>query len=43
MDRSTPGLPVPHYLPEFAQSMSIELVMLSDHLVASSQLLEPKP
>ena len=29
-DCSTPGFPVPHYLPEFAQFMSIESVMLSN-------------
>ena len=27
-----PGLPVPHYLLEFAKFMSIELVKLSSHL-----------
>ena len=32
MDYSTPGLPVAHYLPKFAEFMSIELVMLSNHI-----------
>ena len=33
MDCSTPGLPVPHYLSEFAQFMSIEAEMPSNHLI----------
>ena len=33
MNYSTPGFPVLHYLPEFAQIMSIESVMLSNHLI----------
>ena len=33
MDCKTPGLPVLHYLPEFAQLMSIESVMPSNHLI----------
>ena len=36
-DCSTPGFPVLHYLPEFAQHMSIELVM--PHLVLCGPLL----
>ena len=39
MDCSTPGFPVLHYLPEFAQYMSIELVMPSNHLVLCGPLL----
>ena len=30
MDYCTPGLPVPHHLPEFAKCVSIELVMWSN-------------
>ena len=33
MDCSMPGFPVLHYLLEFAQIMSIESVMLSNHLI----------
>ena len=33
MGCSMPGFPFFHYLPEFAQFMSIELVMLSNHLI----------
>ena len=33
MDCSTPGFPVHHQLPELAQTMSIELVMPSIHLI----------
>ena len=33
MDRSTPGLPVHHQLPEFTQLMSTESVMPSKHLI----------
>ena len=42
MDCSTPGFPVLHYLPEFAQIhkfMSIESVMLSNHLNLCRPLL----
>ena len=39
MDCSTPGFPVLHHLPEFAQLMSIESVMLSNHLVLCCPLL----
>ena len=38
MNRSTPGLPVHHQLQEFAQLMSIELVMPSNHLILSFPL-----
>ena len=37
----TPGFPVFHCFPEFAQSMSIELVMWSNHLVLCRPLLLP--
>ena len=33
MNRSMPGLPVHHHLPEFTQTMSIESVMPSSHLI----------
>ena len=33
MDCSTPGFPVPLYLPEFAKFMSTETMMLSNHLI----------
>ena len=36
---STPGFPVLHYLPEFVQIMSIELVMPSCHLILCCPLL----
>ena len=39
MNRSTPGLPIYHQLPEFTQLMSIELVMLSNHLILCHPLL----
>ena len=39
MNRSTPGLPVHHQLPEFTQLMSIELVMPSNHLILCRPLL----
>ena len=39
MDCSTPGFPVLHYLPRLAQLMSIELVMLSNHLILCHHLL----
>ena len=39
MNRSTPGLPVHHQLPKFTQTMSIELVMPSNHLILCHPLL----
>ena len=39
MDCSTPDLPVYHQLPEFTQTMSIELVMPSKHLILCQPLL----
>ena len=39
MDGSRPTFPVLHYLPEFAQFMSIELVMLSNHFILCHSLL----
>ena len=39
MDCKTPDLPVLHYLPEFAQLMSIESVMPSNHLILCRPLL----
>ena len=39
MNRSTPGLPVHHQLPESIQIMSIESVMLSSHLILCRPLL----
>ena len=39
MDCKTPDLPVLHYLPEFAQLMSIESVMPSNHLILCHLLL----
>ena len=39
MNRSMPGLPVYHQLPEFTQLMSIELVMPSNHLILCHPLL----
>ena len=39
MDCSTPGFLVHHHLPEFAKLMSIELVMLSNHLIFCQPLL----
>ena len=39
MNRSTPGLPVHHQLPEFTQLMSIESVMPSNHLILCCPLL----
>ena len=39
MNRNTPGLPVHHQLPESAKSMSIELVMPSNHLILCHPLL----
>ena len=45
MNRSTPGLPVHHQLPEFTQLMCIELVMPSSHLILCHPLflLPPIP
>ena len=39
MDCSTPGFPILHYLPEFAQTMSVESVMPSSHLILCYPLL----
>ena len=39
MNCSTPGFPVLHHLPEFAQTLSIELVMSSNHLILCCPLL----
>ena len=39
MNRSTPGLPVHHQLPESTQTMSIESVMPSNHLILCRPLL----
>ena len=39
MNRSTPGLPVHHRIPEFTQTCSIELVMPSNHLILCRPLL----
>ena len=39
MNRSTPGLPVHHQLPEFPKPMSIESVMPSNHLILCRPLL----
>ena len=39
MNPSTPGLPVHHQLLEFTQTMSIELVMPSSHLILCRPLL----
>jgi len=39
MNRSMPGLPVHHQLPESTQTMSIELVMPSNHLILCRPLL----
>ena len=39
MDCSIPGFPVLHYLPEFAQTHSIESVMPSTHLILCCPLL----
>ena len=39
MNRSTPGLPVHHQLPESTQPMSIESVMPSNHLILCRPLL----
>ena len=39
MNCSTPGLPVHHQLPELAQTISIELVIPSNHLILCRPLL----
>ena len=39
MDYSTPGLPMPHYIPEFAQITFIELEILSNHFIPCCPLL----
>ena len=39
MNRSTPGLPVHHQLPEFTQTQSIELMMPSSRLILCCPLL----
>ena len=39
MDCSTPGFPVLHHLLEFPQTMSIELVMPSNHCILCHPLL----
>ena len=39
MDYSRPGFPVLHHLPEFPQTLFIESVMPSDHLVLCRPLL----
>ena len=39
MNRSTPGIPVHHQLPEFTQLMSIKSVMPSSHLILCRSLL----
>ena len=39
MDCSMPGFPVLHYVLEFPQTQSIELVMPSNHLILSHPLL----
>ena len=41
MNRRTPGLPVHHQLPESTQTMSIESVMPSNHLILCFPLLLP--
>ena len=39
MNRSTPGLPVHHQLPESTQTMSVESMMPSNHLILCHPLL----
>ena len=39
MDCSTPGLPVHHQFPEFTQTLSLESVMPSNHLILCRPLL----
>ena len=43
MNRSTPGLPVHHQLPELLKLMSIESVMQSSHLILCRPLLLLSP
>ena len=43
MNRSPPGFPVHHQLPEFTELMSIESVMPSSHPVLCRPLLLPPP
>ena len=45
MNRGTPGLPVPHHLPDSFKLTSIELVMPSSHLILCRRifLLPPIP
>ena len=43
MNRSTPGFPVHHQLPEFTQTPSIELVMPSSHLILCPSPFPPAP
>ena len=43
MNRSTPGLPVHHQLPEFTQTHSIESVMPSSHLILCPSPPAPNP
>ena len=39
MDRSLPGFPVIHHLPEIVRFMSLELVMTSNHLILCHPIL----
>ena len=39
LDCNTPGFPVPHHLSEFTQTLNIESVMPSKHLILSCSLL----
>ena len=41
MDYSTPGFPVPHYLPELTQTHVHESLMSSSHLILCRSLLFP--
>ena len=41
MNRSTPGLPLHHQLPDSPKPMSMELVMPSNHLILCRPLLPP--
>ena len=43
MNRSMPGLPVHHQLPEFTETQSIESVMPSSHLILCRPLLLLSP
>ena len=43
MNRSTPGFPVHHQLPEFTQTQSIESIMPSSLLILCRPLLLPPP